>query len=291
MSGTNDIVVLGQSAPQGWPAGWLLQHEDSPVSRKSNETCWRGPVSSLAGAFEKACAAKPGCKISVSRSPGSAVAEIRATFGPSGSVGDDGEGGQIADYDTLKIAPDTWRLAPVLSPVDISAHSAFSSISGEGGAIDAMKDALARGETAAARAAAGSDSAALAWLGLWLAGRRTFDAVAMSYRYVNHLSVDDAATTVKAVKEQVKDALESVLQVFEWDDVEGTDDAPFPEPKWIDAGNSNAKTSYEWRLDGVEISYSQNELTVAWAYTGLWKWAKILYDGGTWEPEAQSGVS
>jgi len=275
----NEIEILGSvtPVPTGLPAGWALQY-DIRSARGAKEAVWRGPVSSVASAFRIVANYKDGAQITASVSPGSAVAEIRA----SSSTAPDGDS-STPTYEELKVAPDTWELVAVPSAVALRAFPAFAAAPAKS-VIDAMESAMKRGDEDTAKNLASSNADAAKWLGLWLNGCQTFDCAAMSYRHMEHLSSDPGGNDT--IKQQIQAALQTALTVATWVNVSGTGDAPFPEPKWLDASNGNAATSYQWRNDGVSISYNGDEVVVSHNYTGLWKWAKALYPGGTWEPTA-----
>lgn len=275
-SNDNAIKVNGKSPPAGFPAGWLLQH-DIPTSRKSREAVWRGPATSVGAALDYLRGSTDWAKwaLSASRHPGSLSAEIRATR----QWGGGGGGGEGPSYESLKVSPDTWSLKSVSTPVALAAAPAFADV----GAIEAIDDAILRGDVRRARDIAGAEGgAAEQYLGLRLAGISSYDAVGWTYNYVNHLAA--GAEGFDSVKSEVESAQQCAMSVVEWGDVKGVLSAPFAEPKWLD-GDGEA-SSYEWRCDGVEFGFSNDELAVSFVYTGCWKWAKALYSGGTWEPSA-----
>ena len=258
----------------GFPAGWILQH-DVRTSRKSREAVWRGPASSADAAFAAALALHPAARVSASRSPGSAVAEIRADRAAGGPG--TGQGG-AQTYDDLKISDDTWELTPISSPTSLEAHPHFAAV---GAVLNSARDALSRGDRSmAAWLVTNAAAPAAGWYGLYMAGVQTFDCVAWTYRYINHISAAAAPATVRA---EIAPQLQAVHSVVAWSALKGVSGAPFAEPKWM---NGQTATGYEWRCDGVSLAYSGDELTVSYNYTGLWRWAKALYPGGTWEPTA-----
>lgn len=267
---------------QGDLLGWRRQHEIK-VSESETERVWRGPVSQFSTVWATLLAEEgaDAWDFTASRSVGSQVAEIRAV--KKSSPNDD-----PSSLDDLKIAEDTFSLDPVSMPTALEAHPKFADES----VLDkilAMRDCMDRGDRAAARAMVGDQEggdAHATWLRLYANGVRTFDAIAWHYRCVRHYSADSSHFSL--IQSELSADMQNVLKVYEWGDVEGTGDAPFGEPMWWDtsaADGEGAAASYEWRFDGISFGGTADELTVSWCYTGVWKWAEALYDGGTWEPE------
>lgn len=283
----NEIEILGSAAaPQGFPAGWVL-NDERPAGKGRTLYCWEGPASTVAAAFEAAYAAHPSKNYAVSRSPGGAKATISVTVGGSGSE-TDGSGETPETYDTpVKVSDDTWQLQPTAESVDLAAHPRFAAVGGA--TLAAIDDALAAGDKAAQEALAAASAEAAAYLALRRAGVRSYMAVGYSYRYEQHFSRAGFA----GMRRWTAAGIRSGGRVYPWGSVMGASansaghvdsDPPFGEPKWQD--QEGAEHSYEWRLDGVAVGCAGDEVTVSYAYTGAWKWAKALYKGGSWEPGA-----
>lgn len=261
------VIVKGNGSAN-LPHGWVIQ-SDTDVENGRRRIVATGPYESVEAAREALIAEHD--KIfspSVTHQPGSPTATIE--FYLKGQAWKVGEGNEPEP-----ILPDRWDLSPATEQVALEANPAFEDVTA---AINAALDRLARGDIAGA--AAVCRGGAENWLALYMAGVRTYQATAYQYKYTRTYAYADA----DKVKNKTSTLAQQNGRVYAWSDVEGSDDCPTAEPKWL--GADNVAHSYEWRLDGVSVSaVEDSEVVLTYAYTGAWKWAKALYPGGSWEPE------
>jgi hypothetical protein len=119
---------------------------------------------------------------------------------------------------------------------------------------------------------------ALYFAALWVAGVTSYEAPAFQ------LSVTRFYTNPPTISTDYA----TINKVFAWSAIR-TDGKTIPsyvdEPRYVtDAG---VATPFEWRLISVAPVVTRGqENVVTWIFIGRDKWAKKLYTGGTWEPEA-----
>lgn len=263
----NVITSSGQSTlPAGLtlPENWHLQ---SYLRTGNVDHTWiyRGPYSTRAAARSAIRAAQKGATINISKvSDGIAEITVQRSTEKESSAGD-------APTDFYR---ESWSLTPVTVATDVSAHP---SLDASKAAYVAALDAVQQGRFAEAVALLNGDPLASDFVALWLAGCRQYETVGYQYRYSKEYPKGDAQT----VKTAAAAGISTALSVVSWAGVEGSADAPFGEPKYI----QNGEMSYEWRSDGVSVSSNGDTVTLSYCYTGLWKWAQRLYTGGTWAPQ------
>lgn len=262
-------VVVKGTGDSGLPQGWVVQ-SDTDIESGRRRIIATGPYATVAEAREALLSQHDKVsKPAVTHQPGAPSATIEFYVkGTAWSQGDSGD-------DLEPILPDRWELSPTVEQVAVEAHPLFVN---DAAKINVALDRLARGDISGA-ASAVAESVAVQWLALWMAGVRTYQACAYQYRYIRTYSYSDAGK----VKSATQDLAQAIGAVYGWAAVEGSSNCPSSEPKWIDA-NGDAH-SYEWRLDGVAVSgVEDGEITLTYSYTGAWKWASALYQGGSWSP-------
>jgi len=261
------------------PEGWVRTSDHQRgVHAYLRTSTFSGPASTLDDAVEAVEAWYASLDhtiadgaLTTSRTPGAAVAEIRADYSTKhGSGGGEDE----PPYAPETVTDDTYQLTPAAYPTPLSSHPIFAQATSFCDAIDTH---LQRGDRASAILAALTD-AAKTYLALRLRGVQTWDAIGYTWTCVRHYSATDA----DAVKALIAGDVAKQGSVFAWGDVEGH--AAINEPTWTDA--SGAAQSYEWRCTGVAPALSGDEYTVTYTYQAAWAWAKALYDGGSWDPPA-----
>lgn len=267
------IEVKGGSS-EGLPKGWVIQ-SNIDIESGRRRVVATGPYSTVVEA--RAALLSKYEKIwhpLVNHQPGSPSASIEFYLkGYSWSLGESAD-------EPEQVAPAQWSLQPISQQVEISALPKYADISAR---IAAIKDAISRGDIPSAIDNVTNSDLAEQFLGLYTAGVRTYQALAYSYSYTRTFAYGDAAR----VRSYFGTLNQQANKVFAWADVEGSDDCPVNEPKWVEVAGNGGETakSFEWRLDGVSISGSEDgDVVVACNYTGAYQWAAALYPGGSWVP-------
>lgn len=263
------------------PSGWILC-ADTPDGLKAyrRRAVYRGPAPSLDAADTAIRAAYDGgdgaagalIDLSHSRSPGSGVAEIEATYTTESGTGGGGEGGD--EWET--VSPDTVTLTPQTVAVALAAHPKFADKTAK---ILEINDWLAKGNRFNALSCAGADADLLSYIGLYEAGVTTWNTIGYTFTVVRHYAADAAASEILA------GYIENAGKVVAWSGVEGHDSLGV-EPKWTDTSASPAAArSFEWLFCGASASVVGDELQITISYQAAWKWASLLYSGGSWNPQ------
>ena len=250
---------------------------------------WKGPADTIDAARTQIYAL--GLRItSFSPEPGegSGVGTIRINYAgtktpPPGLIGDDGfsAGNDGPDdqpaEDPTSLTPDLCELTPSNAATALISHPAFDAVRPACSSVD---EYLTRGDISGAVAACkalttGSD-VALSYLGLRLAGVTSYDVLGKTYTITRELGSN-------ATNAQIATLTAQEGKVVAWSEVIGHEH--LPEPQYTD--QDGTKQSYEWRCLGARISKQVGEtVKVTVTYQGAWKWAGLLYKGGTWYPQA-----
>lgn len=271
----NSTLAAGATMPVGWHRA-----TDTPCDLKAykRRAVYSGVKTSIDAAYGniKTFYGGNALSIQISASGGSGVGEISVEY--SSHIGTASGGGGDYPDDNEPVSPDTYQLQSIAVPTALSAHPAFSDISG---IVEAIDDAFAHGDRETAIFAAGNDPAALKYLALKYAGVTQWEATGFVWRVTRHYST---LADVTAIQTAAAAAI-ATGTVYTWDNVEGHGE--ISEPKYVyqtAAGTPSAAQSYGWRLAGVSVTRTDTNLDLTYEYQGAWKWAAALYPGGTWSP-------
>lgn len=267
-------VVVKGAGDEGLPQGWVIQ-SDTDIESGRRRIIASGPYATVVEAREALLTKYDEIwNPTVSHQPGAPSASIEFYLkGDAWSLGDSSD-------EPEQVAPAQWSLQPISQQVEISALPKFADIAAR---IAAIKDAISRGDIPSAVDNVTDSDLAEQFLGLYTAGVRTYQALSYSYSYTRTYSYGDSSR----VRSYFAELSQQANKVFDWIDVEGTDDCPINEPKWIEVTGDNTETpkAYEWRLDGVAISgVEDGDVVVTCSYTGAYQWAAAIYAGGSWVP-------
>lgn len=269
----DSTLAAGPTLPLGWSRVTDTPNELKAYKRRA---VFSGVKTSIDDAYAaiKTFFGDNALGVSVNSSGASGVGEISVDY--STSIGTASPGDPDPDSDPM--APDTYQLQPVTIPTALAAHPVFATITGT---IEIIDDALEHGDKAYAVFAAGSDSNAQKYLALRCAGVTQWEAPSYVWRVTRHYSVlaDMSKITAAAT------AVMQTGQVFTWAQVQGH--TKIDEPMYMmpsSDGSATQAASYEWRLAGVTVSRTEDNLDITWEYQGAWAWSAALYVGGTWLP-------
>lgn len=251
---------------------------------------WQGPASSIDDARAQVIALGLRVKLLSPEAPVSGgVGTIRVNYEatgspPGGLLGDDGSralntgpDGEPAETPE-SLEPDVVELVPCASSTALKAHPAFHDVRPACSSIDEL---LAHADISGAVAAcealpvAADVALALSYLGLRLAGVDHYDALGKTYTITRTLPSS-------ATGEQIASLTADEGKVVSWSGVLGAE--LIPEPRYADA--AGVPQAYSWRCVGARISRAGGPVKVTVTYQGAWAWSGLLYQGGTWYPEA-----
>lgn len=266
----NEPTIRGTSST-GYPAGWnQLFDYQSGATVGSRIRLIMGPVSTIDAAILYLKTALNVADIEPSVSAGSAVASIRCTYSTSTAI-------TLVEGETR---PPLFQITPLMETVDIRAHPKAQLAARYMPAIDRY---LAAGDLDGLHTyitGIGGDTATVAaYIARFLvAGVTHFEAAAISLTVTRYY--DDPPT--------ISSDYAAINKASTWAAI-STDSKSIPsyvqEPKWIDY--LGTAKSFEWRLISVSPTIQRgSDNIVTWTYIGRQYWAKELYSGGTWEPEA-----
>lgn len=261
------VVAHGVTLPNGWQCVHCIRTSDDG----SMELEVHGPVSGVADAVAAITTVHASAKWRATHSGASQLATVIATYNTKGS------GSTEADY---LVAPDDYSLQAQTVTVDLRAHPRFSA---SAAALLVIDEALARGDKAAALAAATAGAPA-DYLALRSAGINDYLVQGEVYTLTRHYVKDSEA------KSYITALMPNQGTVYAWASVIGSAAAPFGEPKYRlkGASGASAEYSYQWQLQGVSIDGTGDEYTVRVTYQGAWGFASALYDGGNYTPALPS---
>lgn len=253
------VVIYGSEA-----TGWRQVFDYSAgVDTTGRVRVMMGPAKTIDTAMAALQAAVTVIALDPSASPGSAVATIRCTYS---TVASDAGGAAVETRNPLV------QITPLMETVDLRAHAKTKSI---GRYIPTIEQFIAAGDMAGLKtyvnALGGTlTTSAKYFAALWVAGVTHFEAAAISItitKYYNKVPATVANYT-------------DLNKVVAFPGPDGVD-----EPKYVDLAGT--VKSFEWRLVSVSPTIQRGgESIVTWTYIGREHWAKELYSGGTWEPEA-----
>ena len=264
----NEPTIRGTA--NTYAPGWsqLFDHRQG-VGKSPRVRVLMGPASSLDAVIVAARSDLSPLSVEPSVSPGSAVATLRLVY-PVGSAFAPPPGDSRQPL---------YRLVPLMETVDLRAHPKAKSIVPH---ILNIEKHIAAGDLAALKTYidgldGDTKTSAAYFAALWVAGVQSFEAAAIQLDvtrwYEDPPSIADYA---------------DINRVYAWSAI-STDGHAIPsyvrEPKWRD--QAGAENPFEWRLVSVSPAVQRDaENVVSWTFTGRQWWAKELYKGGTWEPQA-----
>jgi hypothetical protein len=224
----------------------------------------QGPATSLSTEIAALKAALDIETLDPSVSLGSALATIRTSYRTAGGV-----------LPLNERRSPVYATTPMMEVVDIRAHPKSQPIAAE---IPTIERYIASGDIAGLKAAYAGNASALYFAALWVAGVTSYEAPAFQ------LSVTRFYTNPPTIAADYA----TINKVFAWSAIR-TDNKTIPsyvdEPKYVTA--AGVATPFEWRLISVAPVVTRGqENVVTWIFIGRDKWAKELYNGGTWEPQA-----
>ncbi len=261
MAGEPTILGTGGS-PTGWRT--LFDYADG-LTPARRVRMMMGPASSIDAAMTAVRAALACETLDPSVSPGSAVASLRIVYNTA----------LVSGLPAGERRYPIYELTPQMIGVKLQAHYQLTSIQK---VMPKIEKYIAAGDIAGLKAEFAGNDLAIKYARLQIAGVETFEMAGFD------LSVTRYYTNAPSLAADYA----KINQVFAWSAIT-TDGQALPasldEPKRL--ALTGAALGFEWRLVSVAPVIQRGEDNVVrWNFLGLESWAKWLYRGGTWEPDA-----